>query len=172
MQRLAELPPEEVTEELTETDEEEKKKKTEEIEVPSCTFCLSVSFWRPFFNILERFKADFVDVRQWDGPQLRRLSMKSMSEAGWARGQQGHLHVLRWQWQAEGREASRRGRRSTRQGPPSGFQSPFGSRRSATGARRPDNWHKKPSSMPCGPQVLRLKPLVMSYEVTGGTEIG
>ena len=40
VERLASLPPEDVTEELTETDEEEKtKKKTEEVEVPSCTFC-------------------------------------------------------------------------------------------------------------------------------------
>lgn len=40
VQRLAALPPEEVTEELTETDEDEKKsKKVEENEVPSCTFC-------------------------------------------------------------------------------------------------------------------------------------
>lgn len=40
VQRLAELPAEEVTEELTETDEElNNKKKTEEAEVPSCTFC-------------------------------------------------------------------------------------------------------------------------------------
>lgn len=40
VQRLANLPPEDVTEELTETDEDEKKsKKVEETEVPSCTFC-------------------------------------------------------------------------------------------------------------------------------------
>lgn len=40
VQRLANLAPEDVTEELTETDEDEKKsKKVKETEVPSCTFC-------------------------------------------------------------------------------------------------------------------------------------
>ena len=75
---MAELSPEDVTEELTETDEEEqKKKKTEEVDVPSCTFCLLATekLRKARFDLHVGPKIG--SARQRDGPQLRRPSMKS-----------------------------------------------------------------------------------------------